>query len=454
MESRVFEVMWFSVERRDQRCFFSHCKGSTAAPSTRNSKYSAGLPAGFRPTGPTAACGVERWPRAAPRAQVAIQRIGPCAVVNDDEIAVASNWSANATVPSWTLRTGGPSAAPISMPFLTMAVPKRLLGWRPKGRSTGPRAGHGRSPWNGRRASAGAAARPPPNLRDRGLQLLLRGLELPGQLAFRSRRASIESTSAVRAATARSAAARARAASPLSASSSFGALLQRLALARQGIQRRVVLVHARSIDGVERRDGSIRAAHRVEIVDAQQQAPVSGAAHLVQLHKAGLDVRQLRRSGLGERGGLGLGRVQLALHVHALALDLRQLLDGDLSLELQPAEVGEQRALLGRERISLLRSVRRRSSARLAAAAARSRSWGAGVCPESPEGTSGTAASASAVSATRIVHPVRWRALVRSTSKHRLAIDIGGNLHPEVLQHGRRDVHDRRRARGQPAGWR
>jgi hypothetical protein len=51
-----------------QRCFFSHCKGSTAVPSTRNSKYSAGLPAGFRPPVPTAAWASRRWPRLTPRA--------------------------------------------------------------------------------------------------------------------------------------------------------------------------------------------------------------------------------------------------------------------------------------------------------------------------------------------------------------------------------------------------
>src|SRR6267142_335454 len=78
---------------------------------------------------------------------------------------------ANATMPSWTARASAPAGAEISIPF--DAVP------RPNRRVTLPVTGHSRSPRKGHRFGGRRAG---DEIAQRGLELLLRDLELAGEL--------------------------------------------------------------------------------------------------------------------------------------------------------------------------------------------------------------------------------------------------------------------------------
>ena len=72
--------------------------------------------------------------RGAHRAEVAVEGIGPGPVVDDDEVAVALELVGKRDGSLVDVPDGLSSGASISMPFLTIAVPKRLVGWRPNGR--------------------------------------------------------------------------------------------------------------------------------------------------------------------------------------------------------------------------------------------------------------------------------------------------------------------------------
>ena len=59
-------------------------------PSTRSSKYSAGVPLGLRPERPSGRLGLDAFAlRGLDSAQVAVERERALAVLDDDEIAVA-----------------------------------------------------------------------------------------------------------------------------------------------------------------------------------------------------------------------------------------------------------------------------------------------------------------------------------------------------------------------------
>jgi hypothetical protein len=129
--------------------------------------------------------------------------------------------------------------------------------------------------------------------------------------------------------------------------------MQRLALGRERIEGGVVLAHPRAIDLAHDRGSSIRSPERLQVVHVEEQPPVAGTAHLVELREPRLDVGQLRCRGLGERRRSRFCRIELPLHVGAVALDARQLFDADLPLDLELAQIHQHRTFLRGQRVRL-----------------------------------------------------------------------------------------------------
>ena len=146
--------------------------------------------------------------------------------------------------------------ASISMPFRTMDVPNRLLGWRPNRELTAPRAGQGRAPWNGRSGSAAFAVE---LRRPTVCRRCCARLELArSSCAFRSRRASIDvDERACAPATARSSAARARVRLRLERRQLLRLAPEASAFLRQRIERPLVLLDALAIEMRHRRRGAV-----------------------------------------------------------------------------------------------------------------------------------------------------------------------------------------------------
>ena len=129
-----------------------------------------------------------------------------------------------------------------------------------------------------------------------------------------------------------------------------------------------MFLHAIAIDPSQRGGCPVGAPHFAQVVDVEQQPPVAGAPHLVQLHHAGLDVRPLPFRFALQPLRLRAGRGQLLLHVARIALNLRELFDLDRAIDFELAQFGEHAALLLRQRLGL--ALQRRQPLRGAAAPA------------------------------------------------------------------------------------
>ena len=105
-------------------------------------------------------------------------------MIDDDEVAVALELVGKRDRSLVDAPDRLSFGTPISMPFRTMAVPKRLLGWRPKGRSTRPARRPGQVALE--RPQGQAPAVPPGRRRQSGdidaCSFCLGVLELAGQL--------------------------------------------------------------------------------------------------------------------------------------------------------------------------------------------------------------------------------------------------------------------------------
>ena len=126
-----------------------------------------------------------------------------------------------------------------------------------------------------------------------------------------------------------------------------------------------MLVDAIAIDAPERRRGAVGAADVAQAVHVEQQPPVAGAPHLVELHQPRFDVGPLALRFALRAPSVRRGRVaSFCLDVGGLALDLFELLHLDRAIDLELAQLGEQRALLRRERLRF--ALQRRRAARAA----------------------------------------------------------------------------------------
>ena len=170
-----------------------------------------------------------------------------------------------------------------------MAVPKRLVGCRPKARSTRPAHRPGQvAPEGAQGRGVAAAARPDSICASDACSFCCAACELAHQLRVQVA-PGVDGGHQRRPARDRLVRGRAR---PerlgLKPGDLFSALLQRLALARQRIERGVVLPDARPVDLGDRRGGAIGAAQRLQVVDVQQQPPVARPGPSCRAARAGL----------------------------------------------------------------------------------------------------------------------------------------------------------------------
>ncbi len=110
-----------------------------------------------------------------------------------------------------------------------------------------------------------------------------------------------------------------------------------------------MLLDAIAVEGVQRRRGPVHAAERLDVLDVEQQPPVSRAPHLVETHEPLIDVRLLALRRLLERGRPFAGLGETRFDRLQLALDRVQLLGLDLPVDFEAAEIVEDRLLLLRE---------------------------------------------------------------------------------------------------------
>ena len=343
------------------------------------------------------------------------------------------NWSANATIPSWTARTGWPSACAISMPLRSTAVPKRLLGCRPKrepiaaARRPGQRTLERAEGQRRRRrrlgdwTSAGAAA---------PLQL--------ARPAARSDRGAVDRRDQRRrgSATARSSAVRAVVACASSAASCFDRASSVALLLRQRLERALMLLDALAIDA-----GSAprRCGRRGRATARRRRRAAGASSRRVPACRAAPAAPRLGPLGLGDqlqRVGPRAAHRRAGARSRRAGARSRQFLDLDLPFELELPQLDEQLALFGDERLGLalqlldplggalgrrLRAPRRASGRR-----------------PSTDGRSSAGRSAARRSALSAV-----RRAGRSLNSG--LPSMSRNRQAEELQHGRRDVHDRRR---------
>ncbi len=139
------------------------------------------------------------------------------------------------------------------------------------------------------------------------------------------------------------------------------------------------------------------------------------------MHETGLDARALGFGGMPQLFRPCDGRGEPSLGFLQIALGNGELFGFQLALDFERAQFAEQRLLLRRERVRF--ALQR---ANPLGGALRGRLGCVGACAQ----------DAAA--------PRRRSPTVSTTaSKQRLAIDVSGNLHTKILQHGRRDIHDR-----------
>ena len=309
--------------------------------------------------------------------------------------------------------------------------------------------GAGRPASRGRRGTAGAAARPASAARRAGgeiaqrrLQLLLRGLQLARELRVQIAPA-VDVADEV--------AARLRGALRRRPARFRAAARERRELRAPRLERRARRLRARracaacvgdaiAIELGERGDRARRLAEAPQVGRREQQAQIARLAELVDLDEprrsSGAAARADACSVVHPRRWSASSSVCTCA---ASASTLLELLGLDLPLDLELAQVAEQRALLATR------------GDRLRAAAPAGARWRAAPAPRS--------ARDRPASAPRPRHEDRrrpqkiaetgpvlrgFRAELRSPQplEDRLAIDIDWYRHAEVLQHRRRDVDD------------
>ena len=200
--------------------------------------------------------------------------------------------SANATTPSWTAVTGAPSGAAISMPFDAQA--RRPPG-STKRRRTVPATGQSRSPRNGlsgRRGGRGGGRRRRRASRSDGLQLLLRGLQLAGELGVQIALA-IDVANRVAAGRAARADLGARRGAPRRAACRGGGC-RSSSVARvdvSSVERLLVRRDAIAIELRERGDGARRLPEAADVGGREQQPHVARLPELVHLDEPRLEIR-------------------------------------------------------------------------------------------------------------------------------------------------------------------
>jgi len=127
--------------------------------------------------------------------------------------------------------------------------------------------------------------------------------------------------------------------------------LQLLPFPRDRLERAAVLLHAVAIDPRQRRGRAVRPPDRPHVLHIQKQPPVAGASHLVQLDQPGLDVRALDVGTRAQFRRPGDGGVERRARRPEVGLDADELLRLHLPVDLQRAELDEQRLLLRGERV-------------------------------------------------------------------------------------------------------
>ena len=175
----------------------------------------------------------------------------------------------------------------------------------------------------------------------------------PTYCAVRSRRESISDILAVRAATARSASSARLARHRFAGLDLASPLRECGSLGSKGITRSVVLGDSLLVDARQRRDGPRGASELAHISRAEEQARVSTASALVDVHELLLHVRHLGQS-LQLEAGESIGRLlQRPLGFRRLCGRLLGLLVLQVALDLELAEIADERARFARQTLRL-----------------------------------------------------------------------------------------------------
>ena len=130
-----------------------------------------------------------------------------------------------------------------------------------------------------------------------------------------------------------------------------GARLQFGAFPLERLERLLMLLHAIAVQTGECGGGSIRATHRLEVIDVEQQTPVPCPPHLVQPDETLLDLRLLRLGRGAKRGLAGVRLRQLLLRGFDVLVDRRELLGLHLALDFELPQLIQKRFLPGRQRL-------------------------------------------------------------------------------------------------------
>ena len=96
------------------------------------------------------------------------------------------------------------------------------------------------------------------------------------------------------------------------------------------------------IASCQRRDQTVAAADRLEVVRAKQEPRIPGCAHLVERDQPGLDEGPLRVGFTFQGGQLRRRVLELASRVGEFAVDRRELLCLDLAVELESSNLFAQ----------------------------------------------------------------------------------------------------------------
>ena len=251
-----------------------------------------------------------------------------------------------------------------------------------------PAIGHSRAPRNGRKGSCAASLGTfRCQIAQRRLQFLLSGLQLAGQLRVQvaslvdvADEVGFRILGALRGGL--------RFFNRRARRRELGvARLERLLFLFQLRERLGVRRDAIAIEFGQRGDGARRLTEALQIRGRQQQAEVARLAQLVDLDQPLLQLGQFGARRFLEPIHARARLVELALQLGGIGVDPLQLFRLQLTLDLQLAQVAEQRALVEARRSASRCSACIRSLARRASASVRARSGSVCVKTATPKTT-------------------------------------------------------------------
>ena len=129
---------------------------------------------------------------------------------------------------------------------------------------------------------------------------------------------------------------------------------ERLTFLLQRQQRALVLLDSFTVEPIERRGSAIHATDRPQVIDVEQQSPVTRLTQLVQIDQAMFDFWSLRIRGALEGCRARARRRNFLARPTQLAFGIRQFLRLQLAVDFELPQVDEQRTFLRGKGIGFL----------------------------------------------------------------------------------------------------